>query len=39
MKLNKGKCEALKFGGRAAVKFKNKDLVKEVNKAKSLVAF
>ena len=36
MKLNKGKCEALKFGGTAAIRFHNKELVKEVQKAKYL---
>ena len=36
MGLNKGKCELLRFGGRAKVVFRNKAPVKEVSKAKYL---
>ena len=36
MALNKGKCEVIKFGGRARVTFLDKAPVKEVNKAKYL---
>ena len=36
MKLNKGKCEALIFGGRAKVNFKDKEAVKSVEHAKYL---
>ena len=36
MKLNMTECEALQFGGRARIKFKNKELVKNVEQAKYL---
>ena len=36
MKLNKEKCEVMRFGGRARVAFHDKAPVKEVNKAKYL---
>ena len=36
MKLNKAKCEVMQFGGRATIRFKNKEPVKAVQVAKYL---